>query len=559
MLEKTQAWYNWHIPPEASSEFGRFLARGAGLARYITGSEDIRFKFVPEASVSTFDRDTKTVCLPQAILDRNSAIYEGVEPDNAAITGVFDSQIIKAAITAAHSPKYARDVVRKTDLRQRWNDECENIYNTFEHIYAQEVARGMPYGIFSEETDCLIAPQTEVRQAYAEQNLLGVASGYIAPQNRDMIQQMLPEEAYAILEEIRDTTSQLQRAELARRFYEFLYGNDEQQPESSGAPGNGALQPDARGNLPEQASLLEDDESIINSPAQGVSPTDRLQSVQDALRMVAQIEQEMKAAGENQDVRAVEVPLDYRNATWRDLAPDDRFRSLGRALRQLRVTRWQPTIPDKYGDDILDHELFRAKVDRRVMGDPIQVRDKTEYELAFLCDLSGSMSVAERRVMFNAVWGCCESLKAARMTAQIYGYSSDSNNSGWFPAIVNLGNARDADLEARLNAGIYALDGGTPTSYAIDWALENAYTPRRNHKLLAVITDGVPNDRERTRKSVQYGRERCGVNVLALSLNQQAWQANERLFGDTWNIDCSGNRLDTALQELVMQIGQGRL
>jgi len=171
------------------------------------------------------------------------------------------------------------------------------------------------------------------------------------------------------------------------------------------------------------------------------------------------------------------------------------------------------------------HRIFYDPVDLRVFHRPT-IAGKTWARIYLLADMSSSMNT-ELETVYDCAVMMIYAFKDMKVATKVYGYTDHSRMNQiyrlWEPG----------DKMERLNIIFEQYRGGTPTGDALNWAVENIMKESdgpEEKKLIIVLTDGAPNDRDLV-KSVVIGANRRGISVLEIAVNTFSEEMQKAMFG----------------------------
>lgn len=171
------------------------------------------------------------------------------------------------------------------------------------------------------------------------------------------------------------------------------------------------------------------------------------------------------------------------------------------------------------------HRIFYDPVDLRVFHRPI-IAGKTWARIYLLADMSSSMN-QELNTVYDCAVMMIYAFKDMKVATKVYGYTDHSRMNQiyrlWEPG----------DKMERLHIIFEQYRGGTPTGNALDWAVDNIMKESagpEEKKLIIVLTDGAPNDRDLV-KSVVTNANRRGISILEIAVNTFSEEMQRAMFG----------------------------
>lgn len=283
-------------------------------------------------------------------------------------------------------------------------------------------------------------------------------------------------------------------------------------------------------------------------------------------------------------VKAIDILEGKSRRSAHVIEPAVEFTRLGQHLRYLRTENRTPGAPKTSGTRLVKQRLARMATDQKVMADlDSRQMSKGKPEVIILLDISGSTesgygskngeSLCES--MTKGAFGAYESLKRAQVAVAVYAHTSTDRGSETQPLVYGVAAYQMPLLTPRLgSSGQVALRFATLLSVehsqnfdgiALEFVL-NQFTKKPGSKTVIVMSDGLPSGsyhyggrlgREHTHDVAELAR-RQGKNVISMSLVQNVVKDNNEIYGEKFNLPAYGDRLDKALQNLVLTLGQGR-
>lgn len=193
-------------------------------------------------------------------------------------------------------------------------------------------------------------------------------------------------------------------------------------------------------------------------------------------------------------------------------------------------------------------KLHRIATDQKIFAETVRMHDYKPLEVIILLDCSGSMksgaTMKQSRLdlALKAGYGAAVGLSEGRSRVAVYGHTADV-----FDKEVMIYNAKGfddpiSDLPHRLWDIYNNRQAQNKDGFAIRY-VGGKFTSRQRRRLLIVISDGEPaapayhGDRakEHTKECVDELRSR-GIDVLSISITQEAAKANNFIYGRKWNV-----------------------
>lgn len=235
------------------------------------------------------------------------------------------------------------------------------------------------------------------------------------------------------------------------------------------------------------------------------------------------------------------------------------FDNLGTLIKQIKVNKPAPIDPYWYGDDILEDELYRVRVDGKVFGTDDYQPEPPKKEWVIGIDLSGSMSDGSLYLRaLQAAKGAFNSLREANETVTIYGHNSSWDTCCIYP----ITHTRDplSNLNFNKATGIYRTANFDYDF--LDWVSEHGFIHQDSLKIIIMLSDGQPcpvgNEGIRLMKdAVRRARIHDRI-VISASLVWGVIAKNDRIYGKEWNIDATSvHGIDEALYNLIIKYTLG--
>lgn len=270
------------------------------------------------------------------------------------------------------------------------------------------------------------------------------------------------------------------------------------------------------------------------------------------------------------------------------------FPEVLRAVRSRRSMRY--SIQDE-GYEIVEDELWRYGVDRKILGSITVPKNKKSYpETILLIDVSGSTyaniydpsAKKENRVpeerkgytlkqdMLEIAKTCFDAMTWAGMSVSVYTHSTGSapdgsgSGSGYgcqitaiaannMPFIKNNIPMCTSNNEKRFEIAHNLPSSGNIDGYALK-RMGKFFTPMATNKVLIHFSDGQPAGSPSGFtaggyvKKVTQDLRNEGIVVLSMSTVESVVKNNDDLYGKQFNYAAFGSRLGIELQRVVMAI-----
>jgi cobalamin biosynthesis protein CobT len=246
-----------------------------------------------------------------------------------------------------------------------------------------------------------------------------------------------------------------------------------------------------------------------------------------------------------------------------------------RYLRLAELGRQQATVNRPYGlDRTRGHDmrrLWRIATDSKIFAERVPMKDYKPFEVVILLDTSGSMlgpltflsSESRSLVASQAVYGAAHGLAEARCQVAVYAHTAsklglDEVNIYTLKTFNEPTTLLGHRLEELHDKYEYA--GDNRDGFAITYVARKFRTASRR-RILIVVSDGYPNAAYykgevgiyHTEQAVAAVR-RQGIEVLSISIAQDAAKANDRIYGKENNVfNTDPNVIESIVRRYITQ------
>lgn len=238
-------------------------------------------------------------------------------------------------------------------------------------------------------------------------------------------------------------------------------------------------------------------------------------------------------------------------------------------LKAIRTDNRAPGQASKRGSVMVKSRLTRIVTDQKIFArrdsersDGSGNQKQSRMEVIINIDLSGSTRGRIANNEMGAAYEMSKALKSAQIPHSVYGHSG-----GFTPTVYHIYSFRmqqnNSDFEKRFNEAC-----SLPLSQNYDGLviehLMDKFTNRRANCFLINMSDGVPlgwkyvgsSAMRHTKNAVKKARER-GISVFSLSVVKSVVDANDDIYGEDYNIDCSKN-LSEQFKKLLKKLATGK-
>lgn len=561
-IRRANQWY-WNEIPDTDRELAGYLANAMQLAKTF-GVERVSSFNVGQKRDSNYDPLSGVVTVPswvldtrfhQKTLDRKLSNSEA----NALKTALWNNAVMTAA--AYHSAEIATPG-KTLGERGTWSEWARR-------LRANQVVNDSGYSIFN---------QASVDFEYTLPDLLNADSlekvlyAYLNPKLRSVIREALGDEAADLMDTIATSNSKHKRDKALRKLMELLQQDQEQQSgedeqesqddeqDQGSQNGDNGQQEESLGDKLQQAA--QDQDFGDDAPQEHQFDSQQLPDSLKVGSLMERINDEARELAQRsgwdrflhgQDITNT-IDIDSYRIPGTTVRTDPRFLWLGSILRQIKTVVEPPVFPERRGIDLLDDELYRIRIDQKVMGEDLPEKQSVEKEIIILIDLSGS-------TMGSGLWlreaqaakGAYLSLRDARDMVSVYGHNARDGNS-----LFEIVGPKTPNVDRRFNKISHALTRlGNYDHYVIKHLAKHGYVKPNTRKILIVLSDGQPcgpNGVELTKLAVDAARQQ-GVTVISMSLVESVIEDNDVIYGKQWNVDATDD-LNQKMRDLVYQISQ---
>lgn len=273
---------------------------------------------------------------------------------------------------------------------------------------------------------------------------------------------------------------------------------------------------------------------------------------------------------DNQTIRVHSIPLGSN-----PIEMDKRYTKLSTVARQ-NASIAKPTGSQQHSGRNL-RQIHRIVSDQRIFANPLPTNSYAPAEIIILVDCSASMThnpadeqgneisqTPKIQTAFSATLGAAVGLLNGKCTVQVFGHSADKgreeNTVDIFP-FLRVGEPTSV-LAKRLDYVInhpWKYCGYNRDSYAL-LEMAKRFTRKDRKRIILVISDGAPNSASwtytgdaairHTQQTVDTIRK-SGISVYSLSIDTQAFQTNNRIYGESFNVcDTDANAIDTMIRQI---------
>lgn len=244
--------------------------------------------------------------------------------------------------------------------------------------------------------------------------------------------------------------------------------------------------------------------------------------------------------------------LDAGRIPGKSITESDVFAHLGRLLRQIKITKELPYDPQHIGSVVLEDELYRLPIDRRIMGEYEEIKLPVKKEWRIVCDLSGSTAGILLRKELAAAKGAFISLRDARENVQIYGHTTYAGGI----TLYKIADTTSSNVDQRFNMATGVYNGSNFDNRIIHYIAANEFHYHDSMKIILMLSDGKPcgvTGVEDTTLIVNQLRKK-GYIIFSVSLVGSVMENNDIIYGKKWNINASNGNIDNKLKDLFIKM-----
>ena len=242
-------------------------------------------------------------------------------------------------------------------------------------------------------------------------------------------------------------------------------------------------------------------------------------------------------------------------------SPDWSFVSL---LKQLRSKNHTPGELQKSGNKLTKTHLNRIATDGKIFSTNSFVRNtQRNLEIIILVDFSGSMSGIMKDVV-STTFGFFSALKKVGLKADVYGHTAVASKAAiplLFKICAGGVNGMNADAKVRFMKSLGILRSQNYDSLILDKLNKICWSKRADtNRIIFVLSDGTPAgnnyggyEAENHTHSVIKKIRGEGTSVIAISLVNSVVTANNRIYGEAFNVDASRS-LKESFSNLIVRL-----
>jgi Mg-chelatase subunit ChlD len=576
-----RSWYgtSLRIPSYSSFHFPQFVASSVGIVRSVVQtrlSKEIRIVF-NETNTASADQERGLININRKFLngmfpDRIAPVH----PDNciSALLGIIVHEAAHFAWTPLGFLNMCIEAVEKSGRAKLYRGLAAALGNIIEDIYIEaEVARSISsLSWMVEETNEIFfsAESFENAQLTAlavneapatRQGVLDAANLLIYAKTRTTaVTSPFLADLFA---QVRSATELVQvedRIALCVSVYNALLANlteketDEDREKGEKGEGEGVDMSDE--DFEEGLGKVESNSEGITAPHTGaegdkftrdgrsVNETTVNQILKDSSSDIVTIESE----GEDGST--------HRHYIEKSMTEGETMPMDARYVRLAELGRQRASVNRPYGLDMNRgnniRKLYRIGTDGKIFAQPVTMNNYKPMQVIILVDCSGSMVSGVRvngevmsriEAAMRAAIGAAYGLTEARCEVAVYGHTADMDGAGSVRIYRGKSFSEPVDILSRrfselLRNRYFAQNrDGNAVNY-----VGKKFTAVGKRRLLIVISDGEPAAanyhgnlaEQHTKRAVDEVRSR-GVDVLSISITEDANRVNKRIYGESWN------------------------
>jgi hypothetical protein len=456
-------------------------------------------------------------------------------------------------------------------------------------LWASEKLGKSAYGIFTDFTyDYLFSKETlKYTLEEPDEHLVGnILEHYLNPSLREDVRQLVGDEIADVLDKALVSKSKKARCAIALELRELLMqeneeeqacseneGEDDNKQCSSGDNQESESDNEEEGSSDEGSNSLaenseqwqEENNEVEAQPAIQPSP----ETIEKANDATEELNIELKIAGwgneppSDDPIRVYDIVDMIGEHTT--IEQSDVFNGLGLLMRQIEVINNPPTMPEKFGSELLEDELERIIIDQKVMGEDQEEREEIIKEVVILCDFSGSTLTDfyygnDRKKNLwqeelEAAKGAYLELKEARIVTHVYGHNAPGSRA----SVYRIAAHTDIGINNRFDKAGTIAGGYNYDDRILQWLATNAFTVPEALKFIIVLSDGKPCPTSsdagvnNTIEIVQKLRHQ-GFIIFSTSIVADVVETCDAIYGKEWNINASQGNVPEKLRELFLSI-----
>jgi len=539
-----------------SHRYAQFAASCIGLVRTVFKTKldrDVSVRFTDGGSGAA-QQENGIIYLNREYLKGKFQYYPGLVPSDDALTAVL-GVIVHEAAHFAYSPKTLEPYLSRIEKETKWvydPNAAATLSNVIEDIFIEyEVCKNIPSLAWMVETCRETLFRQDRLDEYVgacagiegtpkdDQQILSALNLLIFAKAREGVAGLTPymERLFSLIRTATELTSLADRIKLAVVLYEMLMENAVSPPEEEMEEVFGESVGSTVNHMPGSGSdekPMGIDSDILNRSL------DRLDDVTVTMENVPGDEESSMSLFLEQVVPEDTSPVPI----------DNRYVALAEWTRQRTTVNKPYGLNRTTGHTIT--RLHRIATDQKIFSERVKVNTFKPMQVVILVDCSGSMQCPIGGVRSgktrlteatSAAAGAAMGLMEGHCEVAVYGHSADLPEAG----NVNIYRFKSfGDPISSLSNRLQTVRRRDYTNenrdgYAIFHMGKKFASTKR--KMLIVISDGDPRaDHYSGPKANRHTKEQVdalrakGIEVLSISITEEARVANDYIYGKAWNV-----------------------
>lgn len=566
-------WYNGISLPTFydTKGFKSFVHASLGIVQGIVGKNIMQEFFVTlteddkKVSIAAVDQINRVIYINSNLFSPSDKLRHNPSADQRQVLEMLIGLVVHEA---SHIEYTVTDIKESFEVMGfELNKLNKTVWNIIEDFYIEEQARinhpvfewslqsALDYFFPLSQTRKLIAELpneiTTMKHVTKFVGTLCNAKNVRACSRLEINENKLFAELVAMVKGVYKIHDKYERITFSKTVVEWLLKNvkeqDEEQNEEESSKGG------SESGDKELDEISEKMDKVIGKEGIEVDSKD---NVINTLKMSTQ-----KVDDSTEQIQPVQLIVSYtsllnfgfsKNLENHEIKLDRRFLPLSQLIK-ARSQANQPKGEQKnYGRSIT--QIHRIVTDSKVFATPITVPFVGPQEVVILVDCSGSMGMNEKITKaLSAAYGAAMGLQNGGHKVKVIGHTCQLSGTlkyaelteslmiyvfkNWHDSIEKMVDNMKTFLQFE------STKGNNNDDYAVAFA-GSQFTKERSRKNVIVISDGYPSSRRidkedgaKKTKVVVDKLRKSGVSVSSISIDTQAFDVNNRIYGAAYNIN----------------------
>lgn len=537
--KQVREWYFNAIPPQLN-QFIKFLSNAHELGHGNTTT----YTPTPKKYVFPFAKETGVI--PDWLFSEKAFEELPTNSDKRAVQTALWNHTILLNKYLVPNIYYARCTgFRKID-RQISPDSTLGEY-VF-RLNANERVCESSFKLFANTSNEFMFSIETLKYAVETENIGDILEHYHNPALRNDIAQILGNDVVSLLNKIRCCSTSHILRDHTIKLHDLLFppeDKQEQEQENQNEEDNGGENGSQLAEWAEQHQSVEAHEQPFENVHTNHKIHDAIEELNNAM---------IPGWDKQSAFTALHVEDIMESSTgYNTIEESDVFANMGKLIRQIKVTKELPNDPQRIGSIVLEDELYRATIDRRIMGEYEEIKQPIKKEWRLVCDLSGSTAGKLLRKELQAAKGAFLSLRDAREDVAVYGHTTQATKGEILYKIAYPGSTT---IDVRFNTAASVYNGSNYDNLIIEYIAAKEFNYPDSMKIIVMLSDGKPcgNTGVVDTQEIVYRLRKKGYIIFSVSLVSDVIEENNVIYGKTWNIDASCGNIDHKLRELFIKM-----